>query len=136
MTWCKANPTAAWENVLDGRVVRALAPGFDQPFAVAIRRCSFFAKIYSKDFSGVVKVDALSSRYTKIMRLRIPVNYQAFGHFDGRWLVWAESTPRGRLRDFTVWSWDSRTGRVRRIGTTTRPPSGEFWPLLGGTGCT
>ncbi len=89
---------------------------------------SFFAEIYSKEYSGVVKIDALSSRYIKIKCFSDPVNYQASGDFDGRWLVWAEyHSLYDDLSDFRVWSWDSHTGHVRKIGRAKRSPSGEFW---------
>jgi hypothetical protein len=122
-------PNAAWRKILDGRVVALSHRVSISPLALANDERSFFAEIYGKEYSGVVKIDALSSRYTKIKRFTDPVNYQAAGDFDGRWLVWAEyHSLEDDLRDFTVWSWDSRTGRVRRIGAATRSPSGEFWP--------
>jgi hypothetical protein len=127
--WCKVKPNAAWRKILDGRVVALSHRVSISPLALANDERSFFAEIYGKEYSGVVKIDALSSRYTKIKRFTDPVNYQAAGDFDGRWLVWAEyHSLEDDLRDFTVWSWDSRTGRVRRIGAATRSPSGEFWP--------
>ena len=96
--------------------------------ALSNNRRSFFAEIYTKTFSGVVRIDASSSRYTEIKRFPDPANDQASGSFDGRWLVWAEFHSFSDQGDFTVWSWDSRTGRVRKIGATTRSSSGEFWP--------
>jgi hypothetical protein len=88
---------------------------------------SFFAEIYTKDYSGVAKIDAASSRYTKVKRFPDPANDQASGSFDGRWLVWAEYHSLYDTGDFTVWSWDSRTGRLRKIGAATRSPGGDFW---------
>jgi hypothetical protein len=127
--WCKTRPNAAWDNVLNGRLVELSRHVSIGPLALANDNRSFFAEIYGKKYSGVVKIDALTSRYTRIMRFADPVNYQAVGHFDGRWLVWAEyHSLEDELRDFTVWSWDSRTSRLRRIGATTRSRSGEFWP--------
>jgi hypothetical protein len=126
-TWCKANPNAAWERILDGRVVALSRRASIVPLALANDARSFFAEIYSKDYSGVVRIDALSSRYTKIKRFTDPVNYQAAGHFDGRWLVWAESHSLNDPGDFTVWSWDSPSGRLRQIGAATPSPSGGFW---------
>ena len=126
--WCKANPNDAWKKILDGRVVALSRRVSLVPLALANDERSFFAEIYSKDYSGVVKIDALSSRYIRIKRFADPVNYQAAGHFDGRWLVWAEYHSLYDPGDFTVWSWDSRSGRVSKIGAATRSPSGEFWP--------
>ncbi len=126
--WCVARPDAAWERVLDGRLVALSRRASITPLALAYDERFFFATIYSKAYSGLVKIDARSSRYFKIKRFADPVNDQAYGNFDGRWLVWAESHSLYDPNDFTVWSWDSHTGRVRRLGAATRSPSGEFWP--------
>ncbi len=126
--WCKAKPNAAWESILDGRVVALSRRASVVPLALTNGAHSFFAEIYSKAYSGVVRIDARNSRYTRIKRFSDPVNDQAAGHFDGRWLVWAEYHSPYDLGDFTVWSWDSRSGRLRQIGAATRSPSGRFWP--------
>jgi len=125
--WCEAKPNAAWRSVLDGRVVALSRRVSMNPLALANDGRSFFAEIYSKTYSGVIRIDALSSRYIKIKRFTDPVNYQAAGHFDGRWLVWAEYHSLYVPGNFTVWSWDSHNGHLRRIGAATRSPSGEFW---------
>lgn len=126
-TWCEAKPDTAWEKVLDGGLVRLSRRASVIPMALANDGRSFFAEIYTKDYSGVAKIDAASSRYTKIKRFPDPVNDQARGRFDGRWLVWAEYHSLYTPGDFTVWSWDSRTGLLRKIGAATRSPGGGFW---------
>jgi hypothetical protein len=127
--WCKAKPNSAWKRVLRGRVVPLSRRVSIGPIALANDGRSFYAEIYSKGYSGVVKINALSGRYIKIKRFSDPVNYQVSGDFDGRWLVWAEyHSLYDYLSDFTVWSWDSRTGLLRRIGRAKRSPSGKFWP--------
>jgi len=126
--WCVTRPNAAWERVLDGRLVALSRRASIGPLALANDGHSFFAEIYGKEYSGVVEIDARSSSYIKIKRFSDPVNYQASGDFDGRWLVWAEyHSLYDNLSDFSVWSWDSRTGRVRRIGLAKRAPGGGFW---------
>ena len=60
------------------------------PLALANDGRSFFAEIYTKAYSGIVRVDATTSRYTEIKRFSDPTNDQAMGGFDGRWLVWTE----------------------------------------------
>lgn len=129
--WCEAKPNTAWKRILNGRVVPLSRHASIGPLTLAKDGRSFFAEIYSKTYSGVVRIDARNGRNTKIMRFRDPVNYQARGDFDGRWLVWAEyHSLYDNLADFTVWSWDSRTGRLRQIGSATRSPSGKFWPSV------
>ncbi|MGD0272812.1 MAG: hypothetical protein ABSB96_03680 [Gaiellaceae bacterium] len=97
------------------------------PLALANDEHSFFAEIYTNDYSGVVRVDVATGRYTEIKRFPDPANDQASGSFDGRWLVWDEYHSLNGLDDFTVWSWDSYTGRVRQIGAATRAPNGVYW---------
>jgi hypothetical protein len=97
------------------------------PFALAHGRRSFFAAIYSSGFSGVAEIDARTNAVEQIKAFPDPTADQAGGAFDGRWLVWAEYHSLTSLGDFTVWAWDSRSGRVTKIGAATRSPDGEFW---------
>jgi hypothetical protein len=97
------------------------------PFALARDGRSFFAAIYSPNFSGVAQIDARTSAVEQIKAFPDPADDQAGGAFDGRWLVWAEYHSLTSLGDFTVWAWDSRSGRVTEIGAATRSPGGEFW---------
>src|SRR5664280_613126 len=126
--WCKTQPDAAWKNVLKSGLVSLSRHTSIVPIALSNDGRSFFAEIYTKTYSGVVRIDASNSRYTEIKRFPDPVNDQASGNFDGRWLVWAEFHSLYDQGDFTVWSWDSRTGRLGKIGSATRSPSGKFWP--------
>jgi hypothetical protein len=126
--WCKAKPDSAWKKVLGGGLVALSRRASVVPLALANDKRSFFAEIYTKAYSGIVRIDATSSRYSKIKRFPDPVNDQVSGSFDGRWLVWAEYHSLYDTGDFTVWSWDSRTGRLRKIGAATRSPGGDFWP--------
>jgi hypothetical protein len=89
---------------------------------------SFFASIWSAAFSGVVRIDVRTSRYTRIRRFPNPRTDQASGSFDGRWLVWDEYHSLYGSDDFTTWAWDSRSGKVARVGGASRAPSGDFWP--------
>ncbi len=98
------------------------------PLALAADGRSFFAEIYSKAYSGIVRVDAASSRYSKIKRFQNPTRDQALGGFDGRWFVWTEYHSLRDPDDFTVWSWDSRTGRSRKIGAARRSKNRQFLP--------
>jgi hypothetical protein len=125
--WCKAKPDAAWKKALSGGLVALSRRASLVPLALANDGRSFFASLYTGAFSGVVRINAASSRYTEIKRFPDSVNDQASGSFDGRWLVWAEYHSLYDPGDFTVWSWDSRTGRIRQIGAATRSPGGDFW---------
>jgi hypothetical protein len=103
------------------------------PFAVGHDGRSFFATVYSSTFSGVAMIDAQTSAVTEIRAFPDPNQDQAVGGFDGRWLVWNEEHDFTNLGDFTVWAWDSRTGRLTQVGAAMQGPDGEFWesPLRG-----
>jgi hypothetical protein len=127
-TWCVTKPNATWGSILDGSLVALSRRASIVPVALANDERSFFAEIYTKSYSGIVRIDARSSRYTKIKRFTEPENDQAVGKFDGRWLVWAEFHSMRDPNEFSIWSWDLRTQRLRQLGAATRSPSGDFWP--------
>lgn len=127
-TLCQAPAGANWTQALAGRVVTLSRHASVTPWALVGDGRTFFASVYSKRFSGVAAVAATESRVTPIKRFGSPRNDQAVGAFDGRWLVWTEYHSLYGSDDFTTWSWDSSSGRLRRIGRATRMSSGEFWP--------
>lgn len=98
------------------------------PWALAHDGRSFFATVHAPGFSGVARIDVAAHRIVQIRAFPDPADDQADGTFDGRWLVWDEYHGFDSFDDFTVWSWDSRSGRVRRIGGATRAAGGRFWP--------
>lgn len=98
------------------------------PWTLAHDGRSFFATVYSPDFSGVARVDVPTARITRIKAFPEPTNYQADGAFGGRRLVWSEYHGFDSFDDFTVWSWDSWTGKLRKIGGATHAPDGRLWP--------
>ena len=126
-TWCEAELNAAWKTMLDRGLVGLSRRASIAPLALANDGRSFFAEIYTKAYSGIVRVDVASGRNTEIKRFSNPTRDQALGTFDGRWLVWTEYHSLYDPNDFTVWSWDSHTGRLRQIGAAARSPSGQFW---------
>jgi len=125
--WCKARSNDPWRRALSRHVVGLSRTTPLVPFALAHDRRSFFAAIYSRGFAGVAEIDARTSAVERIKAFPDPAADQAGGDFDGRWLVWAEYHSLTSLGDFTVWAWDSRSGRVTRIGAAKRSPGGEFW---------
>jgi hypothetical protein len=126
--WCKAKPNAAWKKVLSSGLVELSRRVSVVPLALANDGRSFFAEISTKTYSGVVRIDAASSRVAEIKRFNDPINDQAIGSFDGRWLVWTEYHSLYDSDDFTVWSWDSRSGRLRQIGAAQRAKKRGFLP--------
>jgi hypothetical protein len=127
--WCEAPLDSAWKSVLKGKVVALSEHALVAPMATANDGRSFFSFIHTKAFTGVVKIDAESSRYKTIQRVANPrTDGPAGGRFDGRWLVWTDYHSLSETGNFAVWSWDSRTGKLKQIGATKRPPSGDYWP--------
>jgi hypothetical protein len=118
--WCQAKQDAAWKNVRTNHVVALSRRVSVGPIAVADRR-SFYAEIHSKRYSGIVKIDARTSRYTKIR----PDRYGVVGSADGRWFVWADQI-NGYGATRAIWAWDSRSGRLRRISGSMRTPNGDW----------
>jgi hypothetical protein len=97
------------------------------PWTLAHDGRSFFASVYSAHFSGVARIDAKTSRTTRIKAFPDPGDDQADGAFDGRWLVWNEYHGFTSFDDFTTWAWDSQTGKLSQIGVATPAPTGGFW---------
>jgi hypothetical protein len=98
------------------------------PWTLAHDGRSFFATVHSPSFSGVARIDVPTGRITRIRAFPDPTSYQADGAFGGRRLVWSEYHGFDSFDDFTVWSWDSWTGKLRRIGGSTQAPNGRPWP--------
>lgn len=125
--WCRARSSDSWRRTLSRHVVGLSRTTALVPFALAHDHHSFFAAVYSPHFSGVAEIDARTNAVKAIKAFPHPARDQADGAFDGRWLVWAEYHSLTSLGDFAVWAWDSRSGRVTRIGAATRSADGEFW---------
>jgi hypothetical protein len=96
------------------------------PFALAPDGRSLFAVVRSAGFAGVARIGTRARTMTRIRALP-DRNDQAAGSFDGRWLVWKEFHDITSFDEFTVYAWDSRTGRVSQIGASLQRPDGVFW---------
>jgi hypothetical protein len=124
--WCEARPNAAWRSALARGVVGVSRKVSIVPLAAGDDR-SFFATIHTSSFAGVARINAQTNRVTRIKRFPDAARDQAFGSFDGRWLVWVETHSLYELNDFTVWAWDSRAERLMKIGAAGQGPQGSFW---------
>jgi hypothetical protein len=125
--WCDAGPNVAWRRVLSRHVVALSRTTSLVPVALARDGHSFFAEMYSAEFSGVVRIDAMTSAVHRIKAFPDPDYDQAWGAFDGRWLVWNEYHGFDSFNDFTTWAWDTHTQKLREIGAARRRPDGRFW---------
>jgi hypothetical protein len=126
--WCEAQPDATWRAALARAVVPISRRASVVPIVPAGDGHTFFAEIWSSSFSGVARIDAGTSSVTRIKKFPDATNDQAFGSFDGRWLVWREYHSLYDRNDFSIWAWDSHGGKAKRIGTAGQAPDGTFWP--------
>lgn len=125
--WCQTRSTAAWRRVLSNHIVPLSRTTSLVPFALAPNGRSFFADVRSPRFSGVARIGSGAHAMTEVKAFPVPDTYQADGSFDGRWFVWYEYHGFSSFDDFKIYAWDSRTGRVERIGAAARGPTGELW---------
>ena len=132
--WCQARPSESWQRILAHHIVPLSRTIALNPMALANGGRSFFTEIFTKRFTGVAEIVAKTGAVTRIKAFPDPTpavgaenGDQAWGGFDGRWLVWKEFRGQTSFNRFTVWAWDSRTRKVRRIGAAQRGPNGEFW---------
>jgi hypothetical protein len=126
--WCEAQPNATWRTALSRAVVRLSRRASIVPIVPAGDGRTFFAETWSSSFTGVARIDVRTSRVTPIKRFPDATNDQALGSFDGRWLVWREYHSLYNASDFSIWAWDSRGGKPKRIGAAGHAPDGSFWP--------
>jgi hypothetical protein len=124
--WCQARTNATWKKALIDGLVTLSRRASVQPLAVANDGRAFYATLFTKAYSGIVRIDAKTSRFTEIRRVPHLDAYQALGSADGRWLVWLDTTTPYWTK-WAIWSWDSRTGRVRQIAATPRAPHAQEW---------
>jgi hypothetical protein len=100
-----------------------------QPIVGARDGRSFFAELYTPAFSGVVRVDARTSRVTRIRRFPNAHDDQADGSFDGRWFVFSEyHSLEDPFDDFVTFAWDSHNGTLTQLGEAKLDPNGHPWP--------
>jgi hypothetical protein len=123
--WCEAHPNAAWRKALVNGVVGLSRKASIVPLAAGDGR-SFFATIHTRAFAGVARISVQTGRVTRIKRFPDAAKDQAWGSFDGRWLLWFESHSFSNLGDFTVFAWDSRTARLVKIGAGSQQAQGRF----------
>jgi len=127
--WCRAPQPPSWHRLLASSVVSLSRRASVLPIVGAGDGRRFFAQLYSPGFSGVVRIDARTSRVTRIRPFPSARNDQADGSFDGRWLVWNEyHSLSDFFADFTTFAWDWRTGTVMQIGAAKKDADGHFWP--------
>ena len=87
-----------------------------------------YVTAWTPRFAGVGELDLRSGRLRPIQRFASPASDQADGVVAGRWLVWAQTYSLSSLDRFTMYAYDSGTGRTREIGHSLAAPDGTAWP--------
>lgn len=110
-----------WNDAISSRTVPTPPGSRVIPFATGVDPSSFFAELYSPNWSGVVSVAVPSGGITRIAPFGDPVNDQAYaGGFDGRWLVWiVQFSPRD-WNDWEISAWDSGSNETFTVATAPK----------------
>ncbi len=98
------------------------------PLGVAADGRTGFVSAWTPAFSGVAALSLRTGRLRPIMPFANPSVDQADGAWGGRWLVWDQTHSLQNLDRFTIYSWDSVSGRVTRLGHSLDSPAGTAWP--------
>jgi hypothetical protein len=110
----------------------AAAPGSSKaeaiPLGAAAGGREAYVATWTPGFSGVAALDLVTGRLRKISKFANAAADQADGASSGSWLVWAQTYSLGNLDRFTMYAWNSGTGKLRRIGQSLASPSGAAWP--------
>src|SRR6266567_6560358 len=78
--------------------------------------------------AGVAALSLATGALHPIARFGNRATDQADGAWGGRWLVWEQTYSLSSLDHFTVFGWDSGTGRLVRLGRSLVSPGGAPWP--------
>ncbi len=98
------------------------------PLGVSADGQTGYVSAWTPAFSGVAALDLRTGRLRPIMPFANPSADQADGAWGGRWLVWEQTYSLQSLDRFTIYSWDSVSGRVTKLGHSLDSPAGTAWP--------
>lgn len=127
VAFCARRPVAALRAALSRTVHQSLRTEL-LPLGIAVGGRAAYVSTWGTGFSGVAEVNLASGRLRPILRFAHPGTDQADGSAAGRWLVWEETYSLQSLDDFTVYAFNSSTGKVRRLGHSLAGPHGTTWP--------
>ena len=104
---------------LDGEVV---------PLGLSANGRTAYVSAWTPGFSGVAALNLRGGGIRHIQPFPDPAVDQADGSSGARWLAWEQTVSLQSLDDFTVYDWDSVTGRLRTLGHSLAGPDGTPWP--------
>jgi hypothetical protein len=124
---CQVQPTASLTSAL-ARTVPASLNGEVIPLGMSASGQTAYVSAWTPGFSGVAALNLATGRIRHIQRFQNPQNDQADGASGGQWLAWEETYSLSTLDDFTVYAWNSATGRLLTLGHSLIGPGGTPWP--------
>ncbi len=127
LTFCAVQPTAAMRKEMNRTVAKSLR-GEVVPLGMSKGGKTVYVSTWTSGFSGVAALNLSSGHIRTIHPFRNSNSDQADGASGGRWIAWEETYSLKSLDYFTVYAWDSATGRLLKIGHSIKSPSGTPWP--------
>jgi hypothetical protein len=124
---CPVQPTASLTAAL-ARTVPASLNGEVIPLGMSADGKTAFVSAWTSGFSGVAALNLATGSIRHIQRFGNPQDDQADGASGGQWLVWEETYSLSTLDNFTVYAWNSATGRLLTLGHSLNGPGNTPWP--------
>jgi hypothetical protein len=125
--FCVAPPGASLRAALQ-RPVPASLSGEVVPLGLSGDGRTAYVSAWTPQFAGVAALSLGTGHLRRIRAYPHPATDQADGSSGGRWLAWEETHSLQSLDGFTVYAWDSATGRLRRLGHSLPGPHAAPWP--------
>jgi hypothetical protein len=127
LRFCPARPGPALRTALD-KAVPGSKRAEIQPLGVSGNGQVAYVSAWTSAYTGVAAVNLRTGKLRPIRRFANPASDQADGTSGGRWLAWAQTYSLNSLDRFTMYAWDSATGRLETLGTSVTGPGGKPWP--------
>jgi hypothetical protein len=124
---CEVPPGASLRAALQ-RPVPASLRGEVIPLGLSDNGQLAYISTWTAGFSGVGALNLATGQLRRILAYPDPATDQADGSASGRWLVWEQTHSLRSLDGFTVYAWDSVSGRLRQVGHSLADPRGVPWP--------
>jgi len=125
--FCAVRPASAVTADLSRAVAASLRAELI-PLGVSADGRTGYVSAWTSAFAGVAALNLATGALRPIRPFGDPATDQADGALGGRWLVWDETYSLQSLDAFTVFGWDSVTGRVLRLGHSLSSAAGTPWP--------
>jgi hypothetical protein len=126
-TLCPVQPTASLTAAL-ARTVPASLNGEVIPLGMSADGQTAYVSAWTPGFSGVAALNLATGRVRHIQRFANPQDDQADGASGGQWLAWEETYSLSTLDDFTMYAWNSATGKLLTLGRSLNGPGNTPWP--------